>query len=162
MRKIIVLILFVLSLSWPINFFRENRNQSFVPRTIFESDYQAQQVILRNINLYPNIPLARFFQNKLVVISKKYFDNFISLIDPNYYFFASHPREVVNGQNYFRLPFILIFPLFWFMFKTKHKSKKAILLSTLAVILILSFFTNFYQYDLVLWPLFIFMIISTL
>ena len=162
MRKIIVLILFVLSLSWPINFFRENRNQSFVPRTIFESDYQAQQVILRNINLYPNIPLARFFQNKLVVISKKYFDNFFSLIDPNYYFFASHPREVVNGQNYFRLPFILIFPLFWFMFKTKHKSKKAILLSTLAVILILSFFTNFYQYDLVLWPLFIFMIISTL
>lgn len=162
MKRFIMLILFLLALTWPVRFFRENQSKSFTPHTVFESDYQAQQLILRNINLYPNIPLARLFQNKAVIISNKYLSNFFALIDPNYYFFASHPREVINGQNYFRLPFVLIFPLFWYIFKSKQKSKKIVLFITLIIILLLSFLTNFSQYDLVLWPFFAFMITSVL
>ena len=162
MKRAVSVILFLLTFTWPVNFYHENQNKSFIPHTIFESDYQAQQVVLRNINLYPNIPLARFFQNKAVVIANKYFSNLFSLIDPNYYFFASHPREVINGQNYFRLSLFLIIPLFWFIFKTKYPPKKIVLATTLTTIMFLSFFTNYYQYDLVLWPLFAFMIVSSL
>lgn len=162
MKKILSIILFLLTLSWPINFIRENRNLSLAPHTIFETDYQAQQTILRNINLYPNIPLARLFQNKAVIIANKFFSNFFSLIDPNYYFFASHPREVINGQNYFRLPLILIILLFWFISKTKYPPKNNILITTLAIITFLSLFTNYYQYDLILWPFFAFMIVKSI
>lgn len=159
---VLFIITFLFVLVWPITYFKENLRVKHTFQTIFEEDYQAKQKVLRNINLYPNIPLARLFQNKAIVVTSKYLDNFFSLIDPNYYFFASHPREVVNGQNYFRMPFILMLPLFRYILRVKDKSKKSVLLSTLFVISALSFLKNYYQYDLLLWPFVSYMIVKGL
>lgn len=152
MNKLILIIAFVSFLLWPVRFFLENNKSSFAIHHVFESDYQAQQLILRNINLYPNVPLARFFQNKLVIISNKYFDNLFDFIDPNYYFFGSHPREVVGGQNYTRLPLLTFLPILFFFLKSKVKFKKSYLLLFLSSVLVLSFITNHYLFDFVLWP----------
>ncbi len=154
MNKLIFIIVLVSFLLWPIKYFSENKNSSYKIHHIFESDYQARQLILRNINIYPNIPLARFFQNKLVIITNKYFDNFFDLLDPNYYFFSSHPREVIGGQNYTRLPLLNLLPIALFLI-SKNKYKKAFLSLFLATILVLSFFTNHYLFDFILWPFFV-------
>jgi len=157
MKKATIIIAIFAVFLWPFNYFFENQGLSFRPHHVFEFDYQAQQQILRNINVYPNIPLARMFQNKLVIISGKYLDGFFALIDPNYYFFGSHPREVINGQNYFRLPLLLSIPLLWYLLKFSGKSKKFVISFGFFTLLFLSLFTNYYKFDLVLWPFFLIM-----
>ncbi len=154
MKKLIMVVT-ILSLSiWISNFGAQNIGSATDIKSIFESDYQARQLVLRNINIYPNIPLARFFQNKLVIISNKYFDNLFDFLDPNYYFFGSHPREVVNGQNYIRLPLLVILPLLFFIFKFKGKYKNIIAYLFLLAIVMLSFFANHHMLDFLLWPFF--------
>jgi hypothetical protein len=158
MKKLIILVSILICLPWPVNFYLENRHTPLQINTVFKEDYQARQKVLRNINLYPSVLMARMFQNKAGVVLDKYLDNFFSLLDPNYYFFGSHPREVVGGQNYTRLPILTLLPLIWFLFKSKIKSKKNILFFMSLAIIFLSFFTNFYQYDLILWPSLVFCI----
>lgn len=159
MKRLIFLLAFISVLLWPINYLKQNHKlESLVPHSVFASDYQGRQLILRNINLYPNIFLARLFQNKALVVTNKYFDNFFDFIDPNYYFFGSHPREVVNGQNYTRLPLFAIFPILWFLLWSRGHHKKIILSVLTFSILIFSFFTNHHVYDFVLWPIFLYMI----
>ena len=161
--KLVILIIAVISvLVWPINFLTINQKLNFSPRTIFESDYQGRQLILRNINLYPNIPLARMFQNKANIFINKYFSNFFNLIDPNYYFFGSHPREIPGGQNYIRLPLLTLIPIFWFLYKGRARYKKNIILFLSLTLISLSFFTNFYQFDLIIWPFMAFFVASGL
>ena len=153
--KYLILIFAVLAFAiWPLNYFSANQNSDFTPKTVFEPDYQGRQLILRNINLYPNIFMARFFQNKALVVSNKYFDNLFDFIDPNYYFFGSHPREIVSGQNYTRLPLFTILPLLWFVFKSRNKYKRVLLFLLSFSVLGMSFFTNHHVYDFVLWIFF--------
>ncbi len=64
MKKLILLLAVLSVLLWPVNYFSVNRKISLVPQMISEPDYQGRQLILRNTYLYPNVPLARFFQNK--------------------------------------------------------------------------------------------------
>lgn len=158
MKKLILIITFVSILLWPLNYFSANHKINLVPQTVFEPDYQGRQLILRNTYLYPNVPLARFFQNKAVIVTNKYFDNLFDFIDPGYYLFGSHPREVVNGQNYTRLPLLALIPVLWFLLKFKNKKKKIFLLILISLILILSLFLNHPVYDFLLWPFFIPMI----
>lgn len=158
MKKFAAIIAILAFAVWPLNYFSNNQNINLAPKTVFESDYQGRQLILRNINLYPNVMMARFFQNKALVVSNKYVSNFFDLIDPNYYFFGSHPREIVSGQNYTRLPLFAIFPILWFLFKSKTKHKKTFLGLLTVTVLLLSFFTNHYVYDVFLWVFFLPMI----
>lgn len=155
MKYLIMAIAITTVLVWPINYFSVNQRPTLLPQTVFEQDYQGRQLILRNINLYPNIPLARAFQNKAVIIVRKYLNNLFNFIDPNYYFFGSHPREVPEGQNYTRLPLLSILPIFWFLFRVKNKKRKLILSLFTVIVLSLSFFTNHFLYDFSLWPFFV-------
>lgn len=158
MKRLVLLVAFLSFFLWPVNYFRANPDLRLTPQTIFVPDYQGRQLILRNINLYPSVWLARMFQNKVVVTVNKYFDDLFELIDPNYYFFGSHPREVVGGQNYTRLPVLTIVPILWFLFRVKFPKKKMFLLFFTFLILTLSFFTNHHVYDPFLWVFFIPMI----
>lgn len=158
MRKIIFILTSISLLVWVLNFFSINTTNTYLPQTIFKSDYQGRQLILRNINLYPNIFLARLFQNKVVLVTNKYLDNLFDFLDPNYYFFGSHPREISEGQNYVRLPLTTIIPLVWFFFSLSSKKRKKLIFVYSTILLTLSFFTNHYRYDFFLWPLFFYVI----
>jgi len=127
--------------------------KDFYGQSIFVPDYQAQQEVLKNITLYPTVFLARLFQNKLLVIISKFHGNFFALTDPNNYFFAFAPRQIiVTNQNLtkfpiFALPFLLIGLL---NFKNIYKYKEVLVLSA-ALILNLSIIINFDRHDYILW-----------
>lgn len=153
MKRLIIIIGIFSCFLWPINYFWENQGKLEKPKNIFHFDHQAQQQVLRNINLYPTPIFARLFQNKGTIITNKFLDSFFSLYDPNYYFFGSHPREVINGQNHNRLPMLCFIPIIWFIFKTKSKHKKKIFASFVFLTFFMSFFVNYFILDLLLLPI---------
>jgi hypothetical protein len=162
MKRFALLIAIVSFIIWPIRFISENIGADFTPKHIFALDYQAQQLVLRNINIYPSVPLARIFQNKALIVTNKYITNMFNFFDPNYYYFGSHPREVHNGQNYTRLPLFTIVPILLFFFKSKHRYKKTLVMYSLGSIFVLSFFVNHHLYDFMLWPIFFYAIYNGL
>lgn len=126
---------------------------SFKGETIFQKDYEAQQLVIRNIHLYPKPLIARIYQNKARTIIDKFDDNFFALTDPNNYFFAFHPREIpVKNQNLAKFPFLTIFLFIFGLFKCiKEKSNKYLFVIISSLILSLSILTNFDRQDFVLW-----------
>jgi len=145
-KKYIILIILsfvVLAVAW----------RPFKGQTIFSYDYQARQQVLRNITLYPNVALARVFQNKARVYTDKFISNIFALTDPNNYFFAFHPREIiVTNQNLYKYPFLgIIFLLIGIYFLEKSSNKNFIIASFVSLIISLSLLSTFDRNDFVLW-----------
>jgi hypothetical protein len=74
-------------------------------------------------SLYP-APLGRLFQNKAVLVLDKITGNIFTSLDPNLYFFASHPRERVGITEFSKitpwfLPVFLAGLYFWFRYFRK-------------------------------------------
>lgn len=126
---------------------------SFKGETIFNKDYEAQQLIIRNIHLYQTPLLARIYQNKARTFIDKFDDNFFALTDPNNYFFAFHPREIpVKNQNLAKFPFLAIFLFLFGLFKCiKEKSNRYLFVIISSLLLSLSILTNFDRQDFILW-----------
>lgn len=150
LKKIIIFLTLIL---WPINLGMHGHIPSKMPDTIFNKDYQAEQLILRNIHLYPNVFLARLFQNKGRIYFDKFTGNFFALTDPNNYFFGLHPRPIVpDNKNLFKFPFVaIVFFFYGLLFIHKYKYGKVLGLVSLALLLFLSTLANFDGYDFLLW-----------
>ena len=135
--------LIIFGLSW----------KSFKGQTIFVTDYQARQEVLRNISLYPSPFFARVFQNKARIYLDKFTDNLFAITDPNNYFFAFHPREItITNQNLDKYPFLsIIFFLAGLYFIKENPNKKFIISSSISAIISLSLLTNFDRQDFILW-----------
>lgn len=130
-----------------------SRWQNFYGQTILVPDYQKRQEILRNITLYADIPTARLFQNKPKIVSDKYLENLLTLIDPNNYFFGNSPRPVVGNQNLVKFPYVLLpFIVIAFIKNGKFKYSKILLTFMISSFLSLSTLTNFDRQDFILWP----------
>jgi len=104
-------------------------------------------------SLYDNKVEALLLQNKYVETIDKYNKNFFLLIDPNDYFFALHPRELVGGnQNLMKFPFLAIIPFFVGIMSIKYyKNRTWWLTLTMSLIILLAFLKNPDRYDFVLW-----------
>lgn len=124
----------------------------FYGQTIFRPDYQARQTVIRNTYLYPNVLMARTFQNKIKIIIDKFNFNLTVFIDPSNYLFGFHPREImVDNQNLDKFPFLsLPFFLFgiYFLRKTNHWHFPLILF--ISSIISLSLLNNFDRNDFIL------------
>lgn len=127
--------------------------KQFKGETIFQKDYEAQQLVIRNIHLYPKPLIARIYQNKARIIIDKFNDNFFALTDFNNYFFAFHPREItVKNQNLTKFPFLVIFLfIFGLIELIKDKSDKFLPTILISLVLSLSILTNFDRQDFILW-----------
>jgi hypothetical protein len=124
----------------------------FWGQTIFHRDYEAEQLVIRNTQLYPNVILARIFQNKPRIYLNKITANFFSLTDPNNYFFGSHPREIYGNQNLNKYPFLALpFLLLGIYNFGKLKNKKFILVILTSSIISLSILTSYDRHDVILW-----------
>lgn len=127
--------------------------QSFKGQTVFNRDYEGEQLIIRNINLYPNIPMARLSQNKPKLYLKKASANFFALTDLNNYYFAGHPAPtaIANQELYkFFWPLVIFLILGVFHYKSlEHRNY--ILTLFISCILSLSILQNFDRNDFVLW-----------
>lgn len=144
MKRIIV---FMTALLWPLNMFLNWDRIKPNFETVFLYDYQAQQLVLRNINLYPNIILARTFQNKPRIYLNRYINNFFMLSDPNYYFFAMHPIPAPGNINMQKFPF----PAITFLILGLVRPKKILITILLVLFLSLSIFKNMEGLDFILW-----------
>lgn len=148
-KKVVITLALIL---WPLNLILNIGRLHLSAKTIFEKDYQAEQLILRNIHLYPNIPMARLFQNKPRIYINKYINNFFILIDPNNYFFATHPEPVPGGLNLakYSFPTIIFFFLgIYYLKKSKHKN--LIVFTSIASIFILPILNTLEGLDFILW-----------
>ncbi len=129
----------------------------FIPaykgQLVFNKDYEGEQLILRNIHLYPNIPIARIFQNKSHIYLNKITNNFFTIIDPNNYFFASHPAQTTTAnQNLYKYPFVaLIFLLYGIYWIKESNNKIFILFSFTSSLVSLIILNNFDRSDFILW-----------
>jgi hypothetical protein len=145
------IVVFLCLLLWPINFLINFSGLEFKTETIFKRDYQAEQLILRNIQLYPTPLLARIFQNKGRIYFDKYMKGFFTLSDPNYYFFALHPTPIPGAVNMSKFPFLSI--LFFIAGLAGIKNSKysiKILRFLIAALLFLPVLTNFEGWDFIL------------
>jgi hypothetical protein len=142
------LVLFMVSLVLLVVYFPSFRGQ-----TVFTRDYQAEQLVLRNIELYPDVITARIFQNKPRIYINKLSDNFFALTDLNNYFFGLHPRPIViDNQNLFKMPFVaIVFFLYGAFYISRSKDKKFILISIASCLVSLTLLKNFDRNDFVLW-----------
>jgi hypothetical protein len=150
LKKIVIILTICL---WPLNLIL---NHGFpkveVPKTVFLNDYQGEQLVLRNIHLYPTPLLARVYQNKPRIYINKYVGNFFALTDLNNYFFALHPEPITGNLNIFKYPFLdIVFFAFGIFYISGNKHKKIILFALIISILALSSLTNFEGYDFILW-----------
>jgi hypothetical protein len=145
---------------WPVSFFVTNQptnfhifSESLKAGSVFEVTPLDYDSLVKKIGLFPNRNFARLEQNKLTPIISKYSLNFFSLIDPNNYFFGFHPREnVIQNQNLLKFPPLsLIFLLVGLYYWQNLKHNRPILLLSFLFIIILSFFTVFDGFDLILY-----------
>jgi len=149
-----ILFVLVTLLLWPLIFVLNFNSYPLTnPQTIFEFDYQARQQVLRNTYAYPNIPLARLFQNKAQIPIGKFEHNLTALIDPNNYFFGFHPREILTGNaNAVKFPFVAlpVFLLGFFGLST-YRHRKAVSIFIIVGVILLSLLANFDGYDFFLY-----------
>jgi hypothetical protein len=159
LKKIAILLIVLI---WPINYIRSgNTPQLQKPETILTNDYEAEQLVLRNIQLYPTVFTARLFQNKPRIYLNKFTGNFFSLTDPNYYFFGLHPRPIVpDNKNLFKFPFPAIIFFLVGAFSLSWKKNKVFLLYISTTLLFLSILKNFDGFDIILFPGIVFLIIK--
>jgi len=110
----------------------------------------------------PSAPLARLYLNKYSLFVGEYEHNFFNLLDPNRYFFGSHPREnPAEEVNFIKFPFISIFFILLAVFRVKEDTHiRYLLLSVLVLILSLSFARDLSSVDFFLYPYISALIIS--
>ena len=127
--------------------------KAFKGQTIFNHDYEAEQIVLDKINLYPSVFYARVFQNKPRIYLNKLSDNLFALTDPNNYFFGFHPRQIViDNQNLKKFPFVSLLFFSFGVYFLKHFSRWRFIVLCLAASLIsLSVLKAFDRVDIILW-----------
>jgi hypothetical protein len=123
----------------------------FFGSSIFYFEHNDQQKIIRQGYLYPNIYLARLFQNKPTIYKDRFLFNFFSVIDPNNYFFGYHPRQITaDNQNLQKFPFL---SLSFFLIGLFHSvlKRKWFLVSLLIIFINLALLKNFDKTDSLVW-----------
>lgn len=119
--------------------------------SIFTPDPLAKDTLIKKISLVPDRNLARVFANKTTVHQDKFKANLFVFLDPNYYFFASHPRELGDSQNLTKYHYLGIIPfLLGLFFLPALPHRKWIITAFVASVLTLSLVNNPDRFDLIL------------
>ena len=100
------------------------QGNNFFGQTIFISDYERRQEVIRNTHLYDSVFLARFSHNKLKIITDKFIYNFFAITDLNNYFFGFHPRQIVGNQNISKYPYPFL--VFFLRVSTEVVARKGV------------------------------------
>ena len=146
---------------WPISLIREPAK--FSPKLVTSfSDSEQSRIFSEKLGLSTSRYKAIYY-NKYTLALNRYYSNLTHLLDPNNYFFASHPREGVPNFIYRqKFPFVAIFFfLLGFFLYTRKNTLKLPLLS-LVIILLLSALNFADGFDLILYPIILFLIFQGL
>lgn len=80
------------------------------------------------------IPIAHWFEERKEVIALyRIMNNFSEVVDPNYYYFANHPRERVGFKEFEKIPYIFLPLLIYGFYQvSKVRQKKLFTFSLFA------------------------------
>ncbi len=122
-------------------------------QSILPTDYESQQKIIRDTQLYDSIILARTFHNKVKIRINHFNDNLFALLDPNNYLFSFHPREpIYENQMLIKFSYIsLVVFLVGFINIDKYKYKKYLASLFLSSFISLSVLKVYDGHDFILW-----------
>ena len=149
LKKIVITLSLIL---WPINLFLNFNHINFTTENIFKNDYQGEQLVIRNIHLYPTPLFARIFQNKPRIYIYKYVGNFLALTDPNNYFFALHPEPLTGNLNLFKYPFLdIVFFFIGLFYLERSRYKNLILIVGVIGVILLATLKVFEGLDFIIW-----------
>ena len=102
---------------------------------------------------YPNTLVGRLFENKLAQYLSHYETNLFYALDPNYYFFGTHPRERPGYSEFSRLSFWLL-PFFLYGIYWQINYKKYQLIAYFVITLMIISFFGRDAYSFLLLPFF--------
>ena len=128
-------------ISWPLSLInfppRQNLQLVFSHQTPNESQAFKEKLSLTTS------PIKRIYYNKTTLFLNRYFANLVNLLDPNNYFFNSHPRGDVSYFVYRqKFPYLYIFPFILGLFTYIDSKKNKLLFSSVIYLILLSFFEN--------------------
>lgn len=120
--------------------------------TIFSLAPGELQLINQRRSYYSNQVIGKLLENKITVYVSHYVTNLSYGLDPNFYFFASHPRERAGYPEYLRLPLWLL--PFFLVGLVRQLSKRALAPTVyfLVSLGVIAFFKPFDTYAFVLYP----------
>lgn len=128
---------------------------TFYSSSVFVYDRDTYQQKIEKMYLYPNVWLARIFQNKATIYVERVRFNFFALIDLNNYFFNFHPREIVGrNQNLDKYPFWAVVPFIVGLYRVagrRWRQRLFLLVVAVGLLADLSLLANFDRFDLVLY-----------
>ncbi len=145
--KIVFLITFVIM---TFSVFPKHLDKSLWEKSVLDT----MQINTRR-SFYP-FPFGVVFQNKYAESLNKYENNFSTLLDINFYFFASHPRERVGIEEFEKYsPLFLPFLIFGLIKVVKNKFT---LISVLLILTVAAFIDSKY----ILGPVLVFPIFTAI
>ena len=98
------------------------KTSQIVPLTKLSEDEIVREV--QRMREYDNPRIAHILEERPEMITFfKLQNNFSQLVDPNFYFFANHPRERAGVSEFEKFPYVLI-PFFIYGFYKLIKKKK--------------------------------------
>lgn len=141
------------------NFFIDN---NLVLNNFFGKTISIDQTDIYYINqrrgYYENKFIGKIQENKLSVYVKKYLSNFFQGIDPNYYFFANHPRERAGITEKDKFSFIFLpFFILGLFFAIKER-KYFSFIYFFSLLIFFSFFVNIDTNFILLYPAIVYFI----
>lgn len=123
--------------------------------TVFELRTLELQFLNQRRSFYRPLVFGKILENRPSVYLSHYLENISYGLDINYYFFASHPRERAGFSEGQHIPALLL-PLFLiglvYQLAKKRFAPSIYFLTSLGII---SFFTPFDTYALILYPYFV-------
>jgi len=144
------LLIIEIVISWPISLI--NKQAKIKAETIFYPATEEETWNFQKRLALDTTKIKKIYYNKTTIVTKRYFKNFLVMMDLNNYFFGMHPREDVSGVDYrFKYPFeAILFLIIAIKLTCKNKKYIKVWLIILVEILILSFLKQIDGWDFIL------------
>ncbi len=114
------------------------------PRASLSQVTPGEQLeITSDLAAYPPItflPVAHVLeQRREMIVTRHFLSRLFELIDPNYYFFANHPRSPVGADDFAKFPWIFLPLALLGLYRLISAGHKLFLVSFMTCLLIISF-----------------------
>jgi hypothetical protein len=114
-------------------------------RLIWPLKNEEVLMINQRRSFYKNSFIAKSLENKANFVLTKYKKNLFQVLDPNYYFFASHPRERAGVNEIKKFPWVSLFLFLPGVYLLVKNKESLILFFSLSLVFLISFFEKIDQ-----------------
>lgn len=118
----------------------------------FKTDNLDWYFLNQRRGYYENAVLGKLNQNKPTMYMNLYLEQFFTGLDPNYYFYGNHPREISGASNKVRIFYPLIILFIYGLYKQLRNNDSRIAVGFLTTLVVVSLFgIDQFWWSLVIW-----------